>query len=134
MIYINSSPNRKWNYWHMEVQWKDVVSWSLTFVEEGHAFKIKIIKTIEIIKVIKLIKITKIIKIIKKIRIIEINKTIKTIKIIKIIKSIMSCMSFLFGGHWSTDKIISVLVYIFIVLCPVWAGINNSVSCFETYR
>ena len=27
-----------------------------------------------------------------------------------------------------------VLVYIFIVLFPDWAGINNSVSCFETYK
>ena len=46
----------------------------------------------------------------------------------------MSCMSFLFGGQCSTDKIHSILVYILRVLFPVWAGINNSVSCFKTYE
>ena len=80
------------------------------------------------IKIIRRIRIIMIIKIIIAIKIIEI------IKITKIIKSIMSCMSFPFGGQWSTDKILSVLVYIFIVLFPVWAGINNSVSCFKIYK
>ena len=56
------------------------------------------------------------------------------IRICKIIKSILSFMSFLFGGPGSTDKILSVLVYIFIVLYPVWAGINHSVSCLEKIR
>ena len=40
----------------------------------------------------------------------------------------MSCMSFLFRGQRSTKKILSIIVYISVVLFPVWAGINNSVS------
>ena len=86
---------------------------------------IMIIKTIEIIEIIKTIRI---IEIIKKIEIVEI---IKIIKIIRIVKSIMSCMSFFLRGQWSTDKILSVLVYTFIVLFPVWAGINHSGSCLR---
>ena len=81
-----------------------------------------------------MIEIIKIIKIIEIIEISEINQIIRMIKIIKMIKSIMSCKSFLFGGQWSTDKILSVLVYIFIALYPVWARIDNSVSCFEIYK
>ena len=67
---------------------------------------------------------------IKMIEIIKIIEIIRIIKMIKIIKSItMSCISYLSGGQWSTDKILSVLVCIFIVLFPVLAGINNSVCC-----
>ena len=85
----------------------------------------------KIIYIIKIIKTNRIIRIIKN-RMIKIMEILKWLKKIKIIKSIMSCMSFLFEGQWSTDKILSLLVYILIVLFPVWAGINNSVSCFET--
>ena len=84
-------------------------------------------------KMKKIIEIIIIITIIKIIEIIEMIKMIKIIKIFKIIK-IMSGMSSLFGGQWSTNKILSVLVYIFIVLFPVWAGINNSVSCLEKWN
>jgi len=45
-------------------------------------------------------------------------KIIRIIKIIEMIKSIMSCMSSLLGGQGSTDKILSALVYILIVLFP----------------
>ena len=81
-----------------------------------------------------MIKVNKIIKIIRTINIFEINRIIRIIKIIEIIKISNSCMSFLFGGQWSTDQILSILVYIFIVLFPVWAGVDNSVSCFEKYK
>ena len=56
----------------MEVQWKDVVSWSQNFVEEGHDLKIKCIDN-KVIKKIRLIKMIKIIEIIKMIKIIKIN-------------------------------------------------------------
>ena len=83
-------------------------------------------------KMKKIIEIIIIITIIKIIEIIEMIKMIKIIKIFKIIK-IMSCMSSLLGGQWSTNKILSVLVYIFKVLFPLWAEINNSLSFYETY-
>ena len=42
-------------------------------------------------------------------------------------------MSFLFRGQWSPDKILSIiLVFIILVLFPVWAEINDSVSYVET--
>ena len=81
------------------------------------------------IRIIRIIKIIKIIIMIKKIKII---KLIEIIKVIKIVKQIMSCMSFLFRSQWSSDKILPILVYIFIVVFPVWAWINNSVSVFKT--
>ena len=82
-------------------------------------------------------KIIKIMKIIKMIKIIEISKINEIIKMIQIIKSIMSCMSSLLRGQWSTDKIISALVYIFrceAILryqnLPDWQTDKPSPRCF----
>ena len=115
---INSSPNRKLNYWHMEVQWKDVVSWSLTFVEEGHALKIKCInnKIIKMIKVITIIKIIKMMKIIKITKMIKIIRMIKMIKIIKIIKIIRILIKIIYELH----------------VLPLWRSVINWHNPFST--